>query len=229
MLKASHRLHELFLFPCYSVRMRALLIPLLFFALMLSLGLNVFLLWSISEQSRVVRVVDGDSFDLSDGRRIRLLSVDAPEKDRCGHDAARQRLSDLLAYKHVTLTDTVTDDYGRMLANVFAGETFINDVMLREGLVRFTYVTSSRYDEVKKTFQSAKEEKRGIWGPPCRTTIAPDTCTIKANIRHGKHSYYVPSCRYYPDVIIDESFGDRWFCTQDEARSAGFSPAVSCE
>ncbi len=77
--------------------MRSGLLPAIFLALSVSMAANIYLIQTIHEQSRVVRVVDGDSFDVSDGRRIRLLSVDAPEKNRCAHDAALQRLSELLA------------------------------------------------------------------------------------------------------------------------------------
>ncbi|OGK12986.1 hypothetical protein A3C98_03275 [Candidatus Roizmanbacteria bacterium RIFCSPHIGHO2_02_FULL_37_15] len=65
--------------------------------------------------------MDGDSFDLKDGRRIRLLSLDAPEKNRCFYPESRERLKSLILNKKVRLKDVLTDDYGRNLANVFAG------------------------------------------------------------------------------------------------------------
>lgn len=207
--------------------MRAVL-AVLVVALGLSVAINIRLIYRARESSRVIRVVDGDSFDLADGRRIRLLSVDAPEKNRCGFEPARQLLSSLLADKHVRLTDVTTDDYGRLLANVFVGDLFVNEAMLQEGVVRFTYVTSSRYEHVKEAFARAKAKGRGIWGPPCRTISPPGECIIKGNLRHGEKMFYLPSCKQYINVIIDESFGDLWFCSQEEAQTAGFIPAPSC-
>jgi endonuclease YncB( thermonuclease family) len=46
---------------------------------------------------------------------------------------------------------------------------------------------------------------------------------IKGNInREGEHIYHVPGSRSYADTIIDEGKGERWFCTEDEARRAGW-------
>lgn len=38
----------------------------------------------------MTKVVDGDTFDLSDGRRVRMLGVDAPDKGECGYEEARE-------------------------------------------------------------------------------------------------------------------------------------------
>jgi endonuclease YncB( thermonuclease family) len=51
------------------------------------------------ESGRVVRVLDGDTFDMDtgDGRvRVRINGIQAPESDWCGGDEARRALEDLL-------------------------------------------------------------------------------------------------------------------------------------
>lgn len=45
-----------------------------------SLCLNIFFLCQQYERLRVVLVPDGDSIQLSDGRRVRLLGIDAPAR-----------------------------------------------------------------------------------------------------------------------------------------------------
>ena len=48
-------------------------------------------------------------------------------------------------------------------------------------------------------------------------------CLIKGNISSGnKRIYHVPGSPSYADTRIDESKGERWFCSEAEARAAGF-------
>lgn len=48
-------------------------------------------------------------------------------------------------------------------------------------------------------------------------------CAIKGNItREGSKLYWVPGSRRYNETIITEASGERWFCTEEEARAAGW-------
>ncbi|KKC39433.1 hypothetical protein WH87_04270 [Devosia epidermidihirudinis] len=48
-------------------------------------------------------------------------------------------------------------------------------------------------------------------------------CNIKGNINtRGERIYHVPGQRYYNDTKISASHGERWFCTEAEARAAGW-------
>jgi len=52
------------------------------------------------------------------------------------------------------------------------------------------------------------------------------SCLIKGNInRSGERIYHVPGQKWYSRTRIDESFGERWFCTEKEAREAGWRKA----
>ena len=51
-------------------------------------------------------------------------------------------------------------------------------------------------------------------------------CLIKGNINStGEHIYHVPGQRYYNNTQINESKGERWFCTEQEAVAAGWLKA----
>jgi hypothetical protein len=51
-------------------------------------------------------------------------------------------------------------------------------------------------------------------------------CVIKGNISSsGERIYHVPGQRYYDKTQIDESRGERWFCTEQEAVGAGWRKA----
>lgn len=49
-------------------------------------------------------------------------------------------------------------------------------------------------------------------------------CNIKGNISQntGERIYHVPGQRYYDATRISVSYGERWFCSEDEARRAGW-------
>lgn len=48
-------------------------------------------------------------------------------------------------------------------------------------------------------------------------------CNIKGNISSsGEKIYHVPSGQYYEQTVIDESKGERWFCSEGEAIRAGW-------
>jgi len=51
-------------------------------------------------------------------------------------------------------------------------------------------------------------------------------CTIKGNISiSGGRIYHVPGQRYYLETRIAPHFGERWFCSEAEARRAGWRRA----
>ena len=87
----------------------------------------------------VAFVADGDTIELGDGRRVRLLQVDAPELfGECYGPAAHVALRHLLpAGSRVRLArDSALDDrdrYGRLLRYVTAGATNVNVELVRRG------------------------------------------------------------------------------------------------
>jgi hypothetical protein len=50
-----------------------------------------------------------------------------------------------------------------------------------------------------------------------------DACNIKGNINtRGERIYHVPGQKYYDETRISASHGERWFCSEEEARAAGW-------
>lgn len=62
-------------------------------------------------------------------------------------------------------------------------------------------------------------------------TIAPAAaqqgeCNIKGNVStRGEKIYHMPGDKYYNDTRISRSHGERWFCSEEEARAAGWRRA----
>jgi hypothetical protein len=54
-------------------------------------------------------------------------------------------------------------------------------------------------------------------------TAQERSCNIKGNVStRGERIYHVPGQKYYNDTRISDSHGERWFCSEEEARAAGW-------
>ena len=96
----------------------------------------------------VERVVDGDTFILANGERVRLLGIDAPElhAGRRGHPGpfpepgaveARAALAAMIEGRRVRLERHGRDRYGRTLARVYLPDgREAGAVLLERGLAR---------------------------------------------------------------------------------------------
>lgn len=59
---------------------------------------------------------------------------------------------------------------------------------------------------------------------PSSLPVAASTgkCLIKGNISHNGRIYHIPGSPTYESTKIDESKGERWFCSEEEAQAAGW-------
>jgi len=201
------------------------------FVSVISLSLNFYFYKNIREQSRVVDVVDGDTFQLASGKRVRLLGVDAPEYDRCGGPEAKEKLSSLIKDKVVDLKEEHQEAYGRSLALVYQNGRFVNQEIMRDGLGVPDYQKSSQRDILTRTYHQARDSKKGIFSLCKETGSPPDpNCVIKGNIDKSTYEkfYHLPGCKQYGQVVIDKDIGEGYFCSEKEAQAAGFKKASGC-
>lgn len=56
------------------------------------------------------------------------------------------------------------------------------------------------------------------------------SCNIKGNVSYNSRTkvYYLPSCGRYNDVEINANYGERWFCSEQEAINAWWIKARTC-
>ena len=120
------------------------------------------------ERCTVAFVVDGDTFNCSDGTQIRLLMVDAPEGGRFG-DASRRALSTLLPIDATVRIETdreVEDEQGRVRAYVYLDDgRMVNDMMIRKGFAFFKpSLPDERHAERLRTAEEiARQRALGVW------------------------------------------------------------------
>ena len=88
------------------------------------------------ERFMVARVVDGDTVELKGGDRLRLLSIDTPERDEPFYEDARRLLEDLILGQRVRIEygKRRRDKYGRLLGYVYVDTVLVNRVLVDSGL-----------------------------------------------------------------------------------------------
>lgn len=201
----------------------------------------------LSASARVTRIVDGDTIDLSNGKRLRYVGIDTPETGDCLGSEATKKNKELVLDREVKLEKDVSekDRYGRLLRFVWVGDTMINEEMVRSGYAKvYTYPPDIKYaDRFVTAEREARENKRGLWaddackvqgestqGPNNQVTQLPSSsCNIKGNIStSGDKIYHLIGCGSYNKTTINESAGEHWFCSEDDAVSAGWRKAKNC-
>jgi endonuclease YncB( thermonuclease family) len=198
-------------------------------------------------------VIDGDTIEIH-GERIRILDIDSPESRqtctaqngsewRCGQKAALA-LSDWIAQQTVTCATTTRDKYDRHLARCSVAGQDLGQWMATNGWA--VPYRDCKCEVVRDAAQQAKASQLGIWAGsfilpwewraqnnaqtsttgPQPTPSNSAACLIKGNISsEGERIYHVPGGRWYDATKINESKGERWFCSVPEAIAAGWRPS----
>ncbi|MEN2996645.1 MAG: thermonuclease family protein [Acetomicrobium sp.] len=127
-----------------------------------------------AEKVLVSRVIDGDTIQLYDGRRVRLIGVDTPETvhpqkgvEPYGKEASNFTRS-MLEGREVYLEYDVqlADKYSRTLAYVWLeDDTFFNELLLLEGYAQVaTFPPNVKYVErFLEAQKKAREAGKGLW------------------------------------------------------------------
>ncbi len=126
-----------------------------------------------SQSAIVKRIVDGDTFELESGEKVRLIGINTPELHHpqkgveCFGQEASDYTSTLLLGKTVSLEKDVseTDRYGRLLRYVWIDNTLINQKLVADGYAyASSYPPDVKYQEVFKEMQEqARMSKKGLW------------------------------------------------------------------
>lgn len=199
--------------------------------LAVSVLINGLVGWNYYSGNIVSRVIDGDTFDLKNGTRVRLLDLQSPETGFCGYDESKKRLEELILGKFVVVRELAYEPFNRDQGLIYQGNKLINEIMLREGWGRLEYNPNSQLEKLKAAYKYAKENKQGIFSLGCQLAQPAGECKIKGNIDEDtlKKSYHLTTCRDYDRVKIDQDRGEKFFCTEAQAKAAGYQKAYGCE
>lgn len=123
-------------------------------------------------EAGVVEVTDGDTLVVEVGgreERVRLIGINTPERGECFADEATAALAGLVEGGEVRLVvdQSDRDDYGRLLRDVYVGDTFVNEDLVRDG-----FALANRYEpdvahagELEAAQAEAEAAGRGLWAP----------------------------------------------------------------
>lgn len=201
------------------------------------------------------RVIDGDTIDVAGERiRLHGIDApemrqtcDAPDGEWACGEWARDEMVRLIDGRALHCTGVERDRYGRLVAACMAGSADLGAALVEAGVA----VAYERYSLAYVPHEHrARAARRGLWaqggagvarpsqwrrgqaeqgaapvGGPSGLRFAAGECDIKGNISAHGHIYHLPGQRDYDRTVIDTARGERWFCTENEARAAGWRRA----
>lgn len=181
----------------------------------------------------VLEVLDGDTILLDGKVKLRLRHLDAPELEHCRGKESKDFLASLIKGKKVIIQEKIIDQRGRPLALVYLGSTLVNQKILEKGLARYHHDQTSKEDLLKEIGLQIKADKLGIYSSTCYQTenLENPECLIKGNMDKNNHDlkrYYFPGCAQYDFTIIEKDIGEQWFCSEKEAKEAGYQRSKTC-
>lgn len=202
----------------------------------------------------VTEVVDGDTIKIMyNGKEetVRYLLIDTPEtrhprlgKQPLGEEAKKEN-EKIIEAGDISIEFDVGerfDDYGRLLAYVYADGESVQEQLIESGHARVAYVfpPNTRYlDEFEETEAAARSAGIGIWKyenyatdrgfdseaveESAQPAQSSGKCLIKGNInRRGDKIYHLEGSDNY-----SQTNPEQWFCSEKEAQKAGFRKAAN--
>ncbi len=190
--------------------------------------------------------LSGDTLRIR-GRVLQLAEIEAPDRDqtctrgsgtrwRCGEAAQR-------ALERFTRRDSLSCEITKSRGDApaiatcrTATGTDVGAEMVRGG---HAFADTGFFASYSNQQDEARGATRGIWASatPQRPAdyrserweaakkSAPDGCPIKAQVSGRSRTYFMPWSAGYDRASVRKERGGRWFCSEEEARSAGWQPA----
>ena len=203
-----------------------------------------------SPAGHAVGVIDGDTVEI-DGHAVQLYGIDAPELGQyceragdlwaCGSEAALF-LKNTVQFEGPPVE---CSPWGEAPADDRSSEIMIGVCQVGPKVVGLTMVQNGyaaalpdSFPDYKEAEEQARQAKLGIWrgdfvppwqwregkGAEARSSDWVRSCNVKGTLGPaGERVYYVPTDQGYDEVAIDPARGERSFCSDEEARAAGWS------
>jgi endonuclease YncB( thermonuclease family) len=130
----------------------------------------------------VASVTDGDTLTLTNGQRVRLLQIDAPERGECYGVEALTTLLRLTPIGSTIVLETDprldrVDRYGRLLRYLRRGKVNVNVELVRHGAAAPYFYRGERGRHAGRILAAAAAARRtrlGLWGASPATVLDPD-------------------------------------------------------
>ncbi len=110
----------------------------------------------------IERAIDGDTIITRDGRTIRLLNINTPERNEPGYEEAKEFLQ-TFENKSAFFDNRGVEKYGRSLGVVYVDNQNINRALVEKGLAHTLLVDDKDVKEFHRAQEEAFQRKIGIW------------------------------------------------------------------
>lgn len=125
-------------------------------------------LWLHAEEisGKVIKVADGDTLTIltssKEQVRIRLASIDAPEKSQDFGNVSKKSLNSMCYSTNANIVVQDTDRYGRKVGVVYCNGIEVNLEQVERGLA-WVYIKYAKEQKYFDAESRAKNKKIGIW------------------------------------------------------------------
>ena len=146
------------------------------------------------ETVQVAHVYDGDTIKLNDGRKLRLIGINTPERGRDGnkdepyYQAAKNQLQQIIAKNKnqikIVFGESKHDRYKRFLTHIFTIDNEnITTTLIKNGMGFAIAIPPNvqLLDCYQNAEREAQKQKRGIWGHAYSHAI--DVASLKKSVR----------------------------------------------
>ncbi|MCT4559602.1 MAG: thermonuclease family protein [Pelagimonas sp.] len=200
------------------------------------------------ELSGPLQVIDGDTMQI--GRaRIRLFGIDAPEvQQHCGAPDgpiwgcgawASAEVSARYEGRFARCEALAVDRYGRTVGRCFVDGQDLGAELVASGLAFAYQEYSTAYLPAQRAAARRKAglHATGVQSPQAYRKARRENgmlrqaeakgCAIKGNLSHtGARIYHVPGQAMYERTRVSTRRGERWFCSERQAKQAGWRRAA---
>jgi micrococcal nuclease len=112
------------------------------------------------EKVTIVKALDGDTVELDDGRRIRLLNINTPEKSLSYSELGKEYLS---GFSTVELESAGLDRYERTLGKLYSGDIYLNLEIVKKGFAHNYLIADNEVGIFNDAEEYARNNELGIW------------------------------------------------------------------
>lgn len=115
----------------------------------------------------VLKVVDGDTYHLDNGTKIRLSGVNTPEKSEKIGQKVKKEVTAFLLGKTITVYPVTRDHYGRVVGDVRLDGQSVTQTLIANGWAHVYLIPPSQPENLQALLlaqKEAREAKKGIWG-----------------------------------------------------------------
>ena len=185
----------------------------------------------VEEKGVCVKVVDGDTIYLDNGKKIRFVGVNTPEKGVTGAMTSKSFVEKLCLGKTVGIdVDNAkrSDKYSRTLGVVIVDGKNVNEMLLKEGLAEVMYIPPSEFNPYTWANNSTHTADSYT---SYSNTVSKDTSSSSSsnsgsyigNSNTGK--FHETTCKWGQKI---SSYNKVTFNSRSDAINQGYQPCKVC-